>query len=44
VPAAVIGETSVGRIDAGLPADVVVLDDNLEIEKVFVGGRALVVA
>ena len=44
VPAAVIGETSVGRIDAGLPADVVVVDDNLEIEKVFVGGRALVVA
>ena len=42
VPAAVIGETEVGRLDAGLPADVVVLDDNLEIEKVFVGGRALV--
>jgi N-acetylglucosamine-6-phosphate deacetylase len=44
VPAAVIGERSVGRIDAGLPADLVVLDDNLEIEKVLVGGRALVVA
>jgi N-acetylglucosamine-6-phosphate deacetylase len=44
VPARVIGETTVGRLDAGLPADVVVLDDNLEIEKVFVGGRALVVA
>lgn len=42
VPAAVIGETEVGRLDAGLPADVVVLDDSLEIEKVFVGGRALV--
>jgi len=42
VPAAVIGETEAGRLDAGLPADVVVLDDNLEIEKVFVGGRALV--
>ena len=42
VPAAVIGDTQVGRLDAGLPADVVVLDDNLEIEKVFVGGRALV--
>jgi N-acetylglucosamine-6-phosphate deacetylase len=44
VPAGIIGETSVGRLDAGLPADLVVLDDNLEIEKVFVGGRALVVA
>jgi N-acetylglucosamine-6-phosphate deacetylase len=44
VPAGVIGETTVGRLDAGLPADLVVLDDNLEIEKVFVGGRALVVA
>jgi N-acetylglucosamine-6-phosphate deacetylase len=44
VPAGVIGKASVGRLDAGLPADLVVLDDNLEIEKVFVGGRALVVA
>jgi N-acetylglucosamine-6-phosphate deacetylase len=44
VPAGIIGEKTVGRLDAGLPADVVVLDDNLEIEKVFVGGRALVVA
>ncbi|HEV8248968.1 MAG TPA: N-acetylglucosamine-6-phosphate deacetylase [Gaiellaceae bacterium] len=43
VPAAVIGEAEIGRLDAGLPADIVVLDDNLEIEKVFVGGRALVV-
>jgi N-acetylglucosamine-6-phosphate deacetylase len=38
----VIGETRAGRLAAGMPADVVVLDDNLEIEKVFVGGRALV--
>ena len=44
VPAAVIGEASAGRLDVGLPADVVVLDDNLEVEKVLVGGRALVVA
>jgi len=43
VPATLLGEDAVGRLDAGLPADVVVLDDNLEIEKVFVGGRALVV-
>ena len=44
VPARVIGEKYAGRLDAGLPADLVVLDDHLEIEKVFVGGRALVVA
>ena len=43
VPAALLGQALAGRIDAGLPADVVVLDDNLEIEKVLVGGRALVV-
>ena len=43
VPAGLLGEQEIGRLDAGLPADVVVLDDNLEIEKVFVGGRALVV-
>jgi N-acetylglucosamine-6-phosphate deacetylase len=44
VPAGVVGERTAGRIEVGLPADVVVLDDNLAIEKVFVGGRALVVA
>lgn len=44
VPAAVIGEPSAGRLDVDLPADLVVLDDNLEIERVFVGGRALVAA
>jgi N-acetylglucosamine-6-phosphate deacetylase len=43
VPADVIGETGLGRLDAGLPADVVVLDDNLEIDRVYVGGEALVV-
>ena len=43
VPAGLLGEQAIGRLDAGLPADLVVLDDNLEIEKVFVGGRALVV-
>jgi N-acetylglucosamine-6-phosphate deacetylase len=43
VPAGLLGEQEIGRLDAGLPADLVVLDDNLEIEKVFVGGRALVV-
>ncbi len=43
VPADVIGATGLGRLDAGLPADVVVLDDNLEIDRVYVGGEALVV-
>jgi N-acetylglucosamine-6-phosphate deacetylase len=32
------------RLDAGLPADLVILDDNLEIERVCVGGEARVVA
>jgi N-acetylglucosamine-6-phosphate deacetylase len=44
VPAAVLGATTVGRLDVGSPADVVVLSDNLEIEGVFVAGEARVVA
>ena len=44
VPAGVIGELEVGRIDVGLPADIVVLSDNLDVERVFVGGNALVAA
>jgi N-acetylglucosamine-6-phosphate deacetylase len=44
VPARVIGLPTLGRLDVGLPADVVVLDDNLEIDRVFVGGEARVVA
>lgn len=44
VPARVLGLTDAGRLDIGLPADVVVLDDNLEIESVFVGGEARVLA
>jgi N-acetylglucosamine-6-phosphate deacetylase len=43
VPARVIREPTVGRLDVDLPADVVVLDDNLEIERVLVGGEARVV-
>lgn len=38
VPAAVIGEASVGRLDIGRAADVVVLNDNLEVERVLVAG------
>jgi N-acetylglucosamine-6-phosphate deacetylase len=40
----VVGLPTLGRLDAGLPADVVVLDDNLEIDRVLVGGKAHVVA
>jgi N-acetylglucosamine-6-phosphate deacetylase len=44
VPARVLGARNVGRLAVGLPADLVVLDDNLEIERVCVGGEAHVVA
>ncbi|HEY3205975.1 MAG TPA: N-acetylglucosamine-6-phosphate deacetylase [Gaiellaceae bacterium] len=44
IPAGVIGERVAGRIDVGLPADLVVLDDGLEIERVLVAGEAGVVA
>jgi N-acetylglucosamine-6-phosphate deacetylase len=44
VPARVIGEPSVGTLEPGAPADVVVLDDNLSVERVLVGGEALVAA
>jgi N-acetylglucosamine-6-phosphate deacetylase len=44
VPARVLGLRNLGRIEVGLPADVVVLDDNLEVETVLVQGEARVVA
>jgi len=44
VPARVLGKPELGRLDIGLPADLVVLDDNLEIERVCVGGEDRVVA
>jgi N-acetylglucosamine-6-phosphate deacetylase len=44
VPASVIAEPNAGRLDVGLAADVVVLDDSLEIERVVLGGEARVVA
>jgi N-acetylglucosamine-6-phosphate deacetylase len=44
VPARVLGLATIGRIEAGVPADVLVLDDNLEIERVLVGGEARVAA
>jgi N-acetylglucosamine-6-phosphate deacetylase len=44
VPAGVIGLPEVGRIAPGAPADIVVVDDNLQIERVLVGGQERVVA
>jgi N-acetylglucosamine-6-phosphate deacetylase len=43
VPARVLGVPTVGRLGVQLPADVVVLSDSLEIERVLVAGEALVV-
>ncbi|HST26034.1 MAG TPA: N-acetylglucosamine-6-phosphate deacetylase [Gaiellaceae bacterium] len=44
VPADVLGLPTLGRLAPDLPADLVVLGDGLEIETVFVGGEARVVA
>jgi N-acetylglucosamine-6-phosphate deacetylase len=44
VPAGVLGLPDVGRLEPGAPADVVVVDDNLRIERVLVGGQERVVA
>jgi N-acetylglucosamine-6-phosphate deacetylase len=44
VPARVLGLTDVGRLAPEAPADVVVLDDNLQIERVLVGGQERVAA
>jgi N-acetylglucosamine-6-phosphate deacetylase len=42
VPARVLGLDTVGHIELGAPADLVVLDDRLEIERVVVAGEARV--
>jgi N-acetylglucosamine-6-phosphate deacetylase len=44
VPARVLGLPDIGRLAPGAPADVVVVDDNLQIERVLVGGQERVVA
>ena len=44
MPARVLGLPEVGRLDVGLPADIVILDDRLEIERVLVGGEVHVAA
>jgi N-acetylglucosamine-6-phosphate deacetylase len=38
VPARVLGDSELGRLGVGLPADIVVLDDRLDIERVLVAG------
>src|SRR4051795_4122898 len=44
IPARVLGSSSLGRLDVGSSADLVVLDDNLELDRVCVRGEARVVA
>jgi N-acetylglucosamine-6-phosphate deacetylase len=44
VPARVLGLPDAGRIAPGTPADIVVVDDNLQIDRVLVGGQERVVA
>ena len=44
VPAGVLGLDDAGRLEVGGRADVVVLDDGLEIERVIVGGETRVAA
>jgi N-acetylglucosamine-6-phosphate deacetylase len=44
VPARVLRIPTVGRIAIGLPADLVVLTDDLEVERVLVEGRERVVS
>jgi N-acetylglucosamine-6-phosphate deacetylase len=39
IPARIIGEPTAGRLGVGLPADVVVLTDGLEIERMLVAGK-----
>jgi N-acetylglucosamine-6-phosphate deacetylase len=39
IPARIIGEPGTGRLEVGLPADVVVLTPELEIQRVLVAGR-----
>jgi len=44
VPARVLRNPAIGRVAVGLPADLVVLSDELEIERVLVDGRDRVVS
>lgn len=42
VPARILGRTDVGVLESGAPADVVVLDDDLHVTRVFRGGQEVV--
>ena len=44
VPAAILGLDEVGRLAPGVPADVVVLNDRLEVDRVLVAGEIRVAA
>ena len=44
VPARMLGSSTTGRIAPGAPADAVVLDDELRVERVLVGGETRVPA
>jgi N-acetylglucosamine-6-phosphate deacetylase len=44
VPAQILGRSDLGALEPGGPADIVVLDDRLEIARVLCGGEASVVA
>lgn len=44
IPARVLGKSSLGRLALGSHADVVVLDDALEVDRVIVGGKTCVAA
>jgi N-acetylglucosamine-6-phosphate deacetylase len=44
VPAAILGLDEVGRLAPGLPADIVVLNDRIEIDRVLVAGQVHIAA
>jgi len=44
VPARIIGRPDLGVLEPGARADIVVLDDRLDIARVIAGGNAFVVA
>jgi N-acetylglucosamine-6-phosphate deacetylase len=44
VPARIIGRPDLGVLEPGMRADIVVLDDRLDIARVIAGGSAFVVA
>jgi N-acetylglucosamine-6-phosphate deacetylase len=39
VPARILGDPTIGRLEPGLPADIIVVTGELEIERVLVNGR-----